>query len=66
MMCAGGIQGYLLNSSAVDLVLKPVVQCAMNPDCIAIPGAGTQNHRFAIHYRFKLIKEGLTNPHFPS
>ncbi len=45
MMCAGGIQGYMLNSSAVEKVLKPVVDCVMDPKCIDIPSASTQNHR---------------------
>ncbi|KAH3767809.1 hypothetical protein Pelo_333 [Pelomyxa schiedti] len=46
VMCAGGIQGYALNSSAYYNVLLPTVACALVADCIAPTGATTQNHRF--------------------
>jgi len=45
-MCAGGIQGYRIDSPAVEKVLEFAVDCAMNPECIEPMGAHPSVHRY--------------------
>eukprot|EP00960_Hanusia_phi_P052556 761519-Hanusia_phi.AAC.5 len=45
-MCAGGIQGYLNTSLAVQEVLGNTIQCALDEKCIAPEKADQSNHRF--------------------
>ena len=60
MMCAGGIQGYSINSSAVEKILKPVIECCMKQDCIEPPGAATNKHRYdQSAFSIMLAKNGI-------
>ncbi|EKX44483.1 hypothetical protein GUITHDRAFT_139723 [Guillardia theta CCMP2712] len=45
-MCAGGIQGYMNTSRAVQEVLGSTIKCALDEDCIAPKKADQSNHRF--------------------
>ena len=60
MMCAGGIQGYMYNSPAVEKVLKPVVECCMKQECIEPEGSGFHNHRYDQSvFSIMLAKNGI-------
>jgi hypothetical protein len=43
---AGGIQGHVYPSRYIDTIVIPNAKCALDPTCIAPPGATLQNHRY--------------------
>ncbi|CAH1787151.1 unnamed protein product, partial [Owenia fusiformis] len=43
---AGGIQGYVNNSTAVKHILTPLVHCALKRSCISPRGSHVLNHRY--------------------
>lgn len=44
-MCAGGLQAYVRGSWAHTTILAPLVECALERDCIAPEGSQRLNHR---------------------
>ena len=44
-MCNGALIGFTKDGAAYNMVLKPWVQCAVDPKCIIPKGSSRMNHR---------------------